>query len=305
MVSRSSKLPQPSRNYRSRSLRSQKETETRFTALIKPKSILCIQRGFDYFNGTRAFPSKTSEVLFYKRLRQANSLLTLYCLDLAKPLPDSPIEKGRLWTATIRPRVPLVKDALKYCEAFIHAGLTEKASFAIVEGWLDSCGTDLESTKNIAHMMRVDSRRILKEIINKRLGANEETDPELIACLSTRVEAALRDRVRGVSCYLYFKVWSFPDGSRWYKIGITSDLQRRDAEQNVLPVPPETLAAIKFLHSEYAKAAEQAFHGEMLKMQIKGARNRELFSLTPCQVVSVIAAMKLIARGPASLGIAS
>lgn len=74
------------------------------------------------------------------------------------------------------------------------------------------------------------------------------------------------------------------------------DLERRDAEQNVLPVPPSTLHTVRFQHIHQARAAERAFHAELLQMRIKGAKNKELFSLKPSQVNSIIEAMKVLGR---------
>jgi hypothetical protein len=52
----------------------------------------------------------------------------------------------------------------------------------------------------------------------------------------------------------------------------------------VLPVPAICLHIIKFQHIQYAKAAEKSFHAELKKMRIRGARNKEMFSLQPKHV---------------------
>jgi len=123
---------------------------------------------------------------------------------------------------------------------------------------------------------------------------NAEADPNLAAKL---VEAAGRalERERSSSAgYLYFKVWVMPDNSKWYKIGITNDLRRRDAEQNVLPVPPTTLHSVKLFNIDHARIVEKIFLETLSGSRIKGANNRELFSLKPAQVQAVIGAMKAI-----------
>lgn len=89
--------------------------------------------------------------------------------------------------------------------------------------------------------------------------------------------------------YLYFKCWSLKDGTKWYKIGVTVDLERREREQNVLPVPSQTLEQIAF-DSQYA--AEKAFLQVLEEFKIKDANNRELMELNPIQVKSVISGMQ-------------
>ena len=85
-----------------------------------------------------------------------------------------------------------------------------------------------------------------------------------------------------------------PDNSRWYKIGITNNLKRREYEQNVLPVPAETLETARFHSIEHAKIAEDAFLKTLSKYRIRGANNREIFDLKPEHVQAVIGAMKAL-----------
>ena len=93
---------------------------------------------------------------------------------------------------------------------------------------------------------------------------------------------------------MYFKVWVLPDSSKWYKIGITNDLRRRDAEQNVLPVPATTLHSVRFFNIEHARIAEKKFLETLSRYRIKGANNKELLSLKPEQVQAIVGAMKAI-----------
>ena len=85
-----------------------------------------------------------------------------------------------------------------------------------------------------------------------------------------------------------------PDSSKWYKIGITNDLRRRDAEQNVLPVPATTLQSVRFFSIEHAQTAEKVFLEILSKNRIKDANNKELFNLEPAQVQPIIGAKKAI-----------
>jgi hypothetical protein len=45
--------------------------------------------------------------------------------------------------------------------------------------------------------------------------------------------------------YVYLKRWTMPNDSCWYKVGITNNPDRRETEQNVLPVASETIACVE------------------------------------------------------------
>ena len=82
------------------------------------------------------------------------------------------------------------------------------------------------------------------------------------------------------------------DGTKWYKLGVTVDLERREREQNVLPVPSQTLEQVSFDSQDAAYAAEKAFLQVLEEFKIKDANNRELMELNPTQVKSIISAMQ-------------
>jgi len=96
------------------------------------------------------------------------------------------------------------------------------------------------------------------------------------------IEEALAKRIKEAlvlpNGYLYFKRWSLTDRT-WFKIGITNDPSRRDREQNVLPVPSETLRVIRLASIEQARAVEKAIHITLAPRAVKGAKNKELFEL--------------------------
>ena len=104
-----------------------------------------------------------------------------------------------------------------------------------------------------------------------------------------------RKNLMGSYGFLYLKQWTLTDDSRWHKIGITNDLRRRDAEQNILPVPCLTLAWIKLDSMEEARAIEQAFHETLEIYRIKEANNRELFDLNDEQLAAVLIAIQQLA----------
>lgn len=109
-----------------------------------------------------------------------------------------------------------------------------------------------------------------------------EQDPHLTA----RLEIALKS-VEERAGYVYFKKWQLNAESCWYKIGITSDPSRRESEQNVLPVPPQTLCCVRVANMEKARLIEAIVHDLLSDYQIKGAGNRELFELSAKQEASV------------------
>jgi hypothetical protein len=283
--------------YKTPTERSKHEANAQYSALIKPKSIICVLKGFDYFNGDHTFPSKTSKEFFYTLRTQAQRVLAIYKLDLDVPLPISPVEKNKLWNSFIRPYVPLVRESHKYCKSLLEAGVSSTGSADDLERWIEQLTAEVSLAKKAALKAARERRSKSRMLHAQRLGICESADPDLTVRLADAAREAIADSLSETSGFLYFKAWIMPDGHRWYKIGITSDLQRRGAEQNVLPVPPVTLYKLQFRHIYHARAAEQAFHTELTRMRIRGAKNRELFSLSPQQVASVIEAMKAVARG--------
>lgn len=125
----------------------------------------------------------------------------------------------------------------------------------------------------------------------QRLGLDADADPDLSLLLYEAGRRAIYECMDKASGFVYFKVWAMPGDIRWYKIGITNDPGRRDAEQNVLPVPSETLGLIRMPSIEYARLIESAFRVVLEQSNIKGAGNRELFHLRPKQVVAIVEIM--------------
>jgi len=95
--------------------------------------------------------------------------------------------------------------------------------------------------------------------------------------------------------YLYFKKWSL-DERFWFKIGITNDPSRRDREQNVLPVPSETLKVVKLRSMEQARSVERVMHRVLRPRLVKGASNKEIFELTGEEYRAVARALRNLER---------
>jgi hypothetical protein len=92
--------------------------------------------------------------------------------------------------------------------------------------------------------------------------------------------------------YVYLRRWSMPDGSAWYKVGITNDSARREAEQNVLPVAAETIICVDVGSMDRARAIESVVHQVLKEQQITDANNRELFHLSDQQASAVKAVLE-------------
>jgi hypothetical protein len=114
-----------------------------------------------------------------------------------------------------------------------------------------------------------------------------EHDPHLAARLDLALGSA-----QEAAGYVYFKKWELNNGTCWYKIGITSDPNRRDSEQNVMPVPVQTICCIRVSSMEKARLIESTVHDLLSAHQIKGASNRELFELSNRQASSVRRALE-------------
>ncbi|EDY37939.1 hypothetical protein CPCC7001_818 [Cyanobium sp. PCC 7001] len=125
-----------------------------------------------------------------------------------------------------------------------------------------------------------------------RLTLDIKADGQADAALATSLAAAACQALDGCNGYIYLKTWGLSDGTRWYKIGITNDPQRRDSEQNVLPVPAITLRLIRLPSMDHARAIEQAFQCVLADLRICNASNRELFSLSDQQLAALVNAME-------------
>ena len=121
-----------------------------------------------------------------------------------------------------------------------------------------------------------------------KLGIGKDSDIELVRNLVDRTKQYISEN----EAYLYFKCLSLKDGTKWYKLGVTVDLERREREQNLLPVPSQTLEQVSFDSQDAAYAAEKAFLKVLEEFKIKDANNRELMELNPTQVKSVINGMQ-------------
>lgn len=95
--------------------------------------------------------------------------------------------------------------------------------------------------------------------------------------------------------FVYLKRWTMPDGSCWFKVGITNNPDRRETEQNVLPVAAETIVCVDVGSIDRARAIEVVIHQVLEEQRIKDANNRELFHLSSQQASAVKAVlMKLV-----------
>tara|TARA_B100001173_G_C15920183_1_gene518143 strand:- start:105 stop:956 length:852 start_codon:yes stop_codon:yes gene_type:complete len=187
----------------------------------------------------------------------------------------------------------LIRDELgKECDRFSVKNVPRKAYSEIKRNNIQRKeARELESLRSSyglpANIDLADARKekgkIDKTKKQESLGIGADAD----ISLAVEIKKALDESLKDIYGYLYFKVWSLPDGSKWYKIGVTNSPSRRDIEQNVLPVKAQSLITQKLSSMEHARAAEAAIHQVLDKFRIRNANNRELFSLKPSQVASI------------------
>ena len=88
--------------------------------------------------------------------------------------------------------------------------------------------------------------------------------------------------------FLYVKRWIVGE-KKWIKIGITNNPDRRDSEQNVLPVPAELMKLAKMPNRKTAEKIEKELLEYYFSNKIKGANNKELLELEDKEIESLIA----------------
>lgn len=292
----------PNRNLSNRESAFAKELQSARKLICSPRSILDIIKGIELRNAFRSPPTSRSRQWQDLVYAEIDAALKVLALELDHRFPDSASEKNILWRTEILPRLPALKElsrlgALK--EITMQSGISPELSELEIEALL----TERRSAQHEARKKRRAQERERREedrlAIRQRLGLGGEADPDLALKLKERAEQELCAIASQHSGHLYFKVWALPDGSRWYKIGISNNPERRHSEQNVLPVPAETICTIRLHSLEHARAVEAAFHEVLDGARIRGANNRELFSLKPSQVAAVMGAMNALATyGP-------
>jgi len=242
------------------------------------EEIYCVQQDIDSVVGAYLCEGDAEgEVMAAQCRRKFASFLSF--LHLPYPLPSDPYIRMRLWSEV---KAKVVKEDAD----------RERLSL-IREFGLDE-GLSLRRARNAAQKasekMCEQAEQMRQQAERERLGIAEEVDVNLVSELIDRAtQEVSRISPQG---FLYFRCWAMPDGTRWYKVGITNDLKRRESEQNVLPVSMETLAVASFSSFEQARAVELALHKVLEAHRIRGAQNRELFGLEPSQVTAVIFAIK-------------
>lgn len=161
-----------------------------------------------------------------------------------------------------------------------------------------SSPNQLSRLKVIRLELTQQSARAKKEIqaqqvkAKKALGAIRNTISNNIdKGFAAGLTAAIKEARNSTGGYVYLKQWTLMDGTRWLKVGITSNPNRRDTEQNVLPVPVVTLRLMETQSMDQAAAIERALHQQLAAQKVTGAGNRELFHLDDAQLAALIAAM--------------
>ena len=263
--------------------------------IINGRSIKDLREAMEFFQSPGVGGiSKSSQKTFELAKERSSRALNAMGLSFDFEFPQDPAQKNKIWKEQIEPIRKGLQEIFKYEKLSSELGLPKNATRNEVENLI--LEIKKEKRRNKAAEKALSKALEEKTIEAKRvsLGLNAEADPELAEKLFKLAEHGRQSESINSAGYLYFKVWVLPDSSKWYKIGITNDLRRRDAEQNVLPVPETTLHSVRFFNIEHARIVEKKFLETLSGYRIKGANNKELLSLKPAQVQAVVGAMKAI-----------
>jgi hypothetical protein len=145
---------------------------------------------------------------------------------------------------------------------------------------IDSLIEELEKLVESLEVKKRQALQLSKEDAKQfeQEGYDENLASALLATLSS---------LTPIAGFVYFKRWSMPDGSCWFKVGITNNPERRETEQNVLPVAAETIVCVDVKSMDRARAVEAVIHNVLVKQRITDANNRELFHLSDQQAAAV------------------
>ena len=226
--------------------------------IINGRSIKDIREAMQFFNSPGVGGiSKSSQKTFELAKERSSRALDAMGLSFDFEFPQDPAEKNKIWKEQIEPIRKGLQEIFKYEKLSKELGLPKNATKREVDDLLLEIKKEKRRNKaaekaraKVLEEKRIEAKRI-------SLGLNAEADPELAEKLFKSAEQGLLSESNKSAGYLYFKVWVMPDSSKWYKIGITNDLRRRDAEQNVLPVPPTTLHSVRFYSIDHARTAER------------------------------------------------
>lgn len=143
--------------------------------------------------------------------------------------------------------------------------------------------------RNSEDERREDKRRYLDEAMKQNVYTSkyDPVDPSLLSSLVNGIRG-----MESAKGYVYLKRWRMGDGTTWYKIGITGNPQRRENEQNVIPVPAETIALVELASMWQARNVERTFLEKLQHLKIRGAGNRELFHLDSRQLGALMHAFE-------------
>jgi len=171
------------------------------------------------------------------------------------------------------------KEWLDWHEMRIIEELNHKEKLKLIKRY------KLDSNVSYEEVKKIEASRK-----RQRLGIGEESNLELV----NKLLGNIKNNLKNVEGFLYLKTWKIDGKTQWFKIGITNDLDRRDLEQNVLPIAAKTLATAKVPSMEHARNIEKSIHKVIENFKIKNANNRELFRLKPEDLASLLEVFKKI-----------
>ena len=244
--------------------------------------------------------SKTKEDKEYFENIQKKLLQAKEFLNIEYPIPIKDID------LTIEKIKKLKKEWKKLNKEIIYEHVNQKEKLKLIKKYKIDSNLSFDEVKEesekikLTRKYKIDSNLTLEEVkkvvdskIRKKLGIGENVNSDLSKELIEKINRNIKN-IKSEEGYLYIRTWKVSGNTQWYKIGITNDLERRESEQNVLPVAAKTLATAKVASMEHARTIEQSIHKTIEKFKIKNANNRELFKLKPDELASLIEVFKKI-----------
>jgi len=101
------------------------------------------------------------------------------------------------------------------------------------------------------------------------------------ATLAAHLTAAIRQATVSCTASLYLNEWTHADGTRWYRLGLTSD-----------PAGAVPRKLVQLPSMEVARAVQQAIHRVLDDHPIRDANNREHFHLNEPQLAALTDVME-------------
>jgi len=146
---------------------------------------------------------------------------------------------------------------------------------------------DYELVNKIKKLSGISFSYNHKTFLNKETSSNSNSE---------RLADEILEKIyKDEETFLYLKKWVVA-GKKWMKLGITNNPERRDSEQNVLPVPAELIKLVKMPNRKIAEKIEKELLDLYLSQKISGANNKELFEMNDLEIDNLISTINSLEK---------